>query len=180
MKKKENIITAELRYLRQAPRKVRLQADVIRGMSVMDAQAQLMLSPRRSSDPILKLLKSAIANAKYAKLDPQTLFVKEIMVNQGPKQKRWTPRARGSWSSIIKWTSHVVLVLGVSETPNRSDLVIYEKPKKKIKDEKKKANESKDREKPGKKESGKEKQESGKKHGSESGALKRVFRRKAI
>jgi len=74
----------------------------------------------------------------------------------------------------------VVLVLGVSENPNRSDLVIYEKPKKKIKDEKKKANESKDREKPSKKESGKEKQESGKKHGSESGALKRVFRRKAI
>lgn len=180
MKKEENIITAELRYLRQAPRKVRLQADVIRGMSVTDAQAQLMLSPRRAGDPILKLLKSAIANAKYAKLDPRTLFVKEIMVNQGPKQKRWTPRARGSWSPIIKWTSHVILVLGVSDIPSRSDLVIYEKPKKKIKDEKKKARENKDSGKSEKKETGKEKQKSGKKYGNEPGALKRVFRRKAI
>lgn len=179
--KKENVIVAELRYLRQAPRKVRLQADVIRGMSVTEAQAQLMLSPRRSSDPILKLLKSAIANAKYKKIDPHTLIVKEIRVDQGPKQKRWIPRARGAWSSIIKWTSHVTIVLGVSDTLQKSAIVIYEKPKKKIKDEKKKVQKQKadDREKI-KKDTSKEKEESVKKHSGEVGSLKRVFRRKAI
>jgi len=176
----EKKVIAKLRYLHVPPRKARLQADVIRGLSADDAQAQLMLSPRRAGDPILKLWKSAIANAKYKKLDPHALIVKEIRVDQGPKQKRWMPRARGAWSAIQKWTSHVTIVLEVSDTVRSRGIVIYEKPKKKAGTEKKKSHKHSDHEKQAKKETGKEKEESGKKHVSDAGALKRVFQRKTI
>ncbi len=177
---KEKTVIAQLRYLRIPPRKARLQADVIRGLSADEAQAQLMLSPRRAGDPILKLLKSAIANAKYKKLDPHALIVKEVRVDQGPKQKRWMPRARGAWGAIQKWTSHITIILEVSDTVRDRGIVIYEKPKKKVTDTKKKGHKHEDHEKPGKKEVTKEKEESGKKQGADAGALKRVFRRKAI
>lgn len=177
---KEKTVIAQLRHLRIPPRKARLQANVIRGLSADEAQAQLMLSPRRAGNPILKLLKSAIANAKYKKLDPHALVVKEVRVDQGPKQKRWMPRARGAWGAIQKWTSHITIVLEVSNVVHNRGIVIYEKSKKKIADTKKKEHKHEEHEKAGKKELVKEKEDSGKKRGVETGALKRVFRRKAI
>ncbi|MDP2705826.1 MAG: 50S ribosomal protein L22 [bacterium] len=109
-------VKAQVKYLRIAPRKTRLLADVIRGLGVNEAEARLILAPQRSAGPLLKLLRSAMANAKNNfKIEPEKLFVKAISVDQGPKLKRYMPRARGSVSKIEKKTSHVNLTLGVNE-----------------------------------------------------------------
>lgn len=102
---------ATVRYLRMSPRKVRAIADLIRGLSVNEAEAQLLLSNRRPAGALLKLLRSAVAGAKEKKLDPETLHVKSIAVDQGPMLKRYLPRARGSASAIQKKMSHATLVL---------------------------------------------------------------------
>ncbi len=108
---------ATLRYLRQAPRKVRSVANLVKGLSVNEAEAQLMVQTRRPSKALLKLLRSAVANAKNSKtVDPQHLFVSGIHVDGGPMLKRILPRARGSASPIQKKMSHVTLILGVNES----------------------------------------------------------------
>ena len=108
--------TVKLNYLRIAPRKVRSVADLIRGLSVNEAEAQLMGERRRPSGALLKLLRSAVANAKNnRKLDPDHLFITEIRVDQGPMLKRMLPRARGSASPIQKKMSNVTLILGLNE-----------------------------------------------------------------
>lgn len=129
--------TAQLRYLRHAPRKTRAVADVVRGLSVMEAEAQLLLMPRKAATPLLKLLRSATANARAVlKQEPNTLFIKEIRVDQGPKSVRWMPRARGAMSPIERKTSHVTIVLGVMGKPSLSRFVINPPVKKRDEDKK--------------------------------------------
>jgi large subunit ribosomal protein L22 len=107
---------AQLNYLRIAPRKVRSIGDLIKGLTVNEAEAQLLVQRRRPAKPLLKLLRSAVADAKNNKrLNPDHLFVANIRVDQGPMLKRSLPRARGSASAIQKKMSHVTLVLGVNE-----------------------------------------------------------------
>jgi large subunit ribosomal protein L22 len=107
--------TATLRYLRIAPRKTRSVADLIRGLPVDAAEAQLMVQRRRPAKAILKLLRSAVANAKNNKLNADHLFVAEIRVDGGPMIKRFLPRARGSASPIQKKMSHVTITLRTNE-----------------------------------------------------------------
>ncbi|HUC02013.1 MAG TPA: 50S ribosomal protein L22 [Candidatus Paceibacterota bacterium] len=107
---------AKLSFLRMAPRKVRSVGDLIKGLPVNEAEAQLLVQTRRPSKPLLKLLRSAVANAKNSKtVDPAHLFVASVRVDGGPMLKRMLPRARGSASPIQKKMSHVTLVLGVNE-----------------------------------------------------------------
>ena len=108
-----NQVFAKLNYLHIAPRKVRLIASALKGLSVNEAEAQLLFRPQRSGEPLLKLLRSAIANAKNSqKLNPENLVIKIIRVNQGPTLKRFLPRAMGRATPILKRTSHVYLELG--------------------------------------------------------------------
>lgn len=105
-------VKAKLRYLRIAPRKVRLVADLIRGKEVEEAERILNFTIKKAAKPILKLLKSAIANAKHNfGLKKANLFIKKITVDEGPKQKKVFPRARGRADIIQKKTSHVTIVL---------------------------------------------------------------------
>ncbi|OHA08310.1 MAG: 50S ribosomal protein L22 [Candidatus Sungbacteria bacterium RIFCSPLOWO2_01_FULL_60_25] len=106
-------ITAELNYLRMAPRKVRVVADAIRGKRVPEAERTLRFLARRASGPLAKLLKSAIANAKhnFQINDVATLRVREIRVDQGPTLKRTQPRAMGRAFRIHKKSSHICIVL---------------------------------------------------------------------
>ena len=105
--------TAQLNYLRIAPRKVRLVADLVQGLPVNEAEAQLLLMRKRSAPAILKLLRSAVANAKNnQKLEEEKLYIESLMVDGGPMLKRYLPRARGSASPIQKKMSHVTIVLG--------------------------------------------------------------------
>lgn len=103
---------AKLRYLRTAPRKVRLLIDLIRGMKADEAIAQLENSQKNAATSVLKLLKSAIANAiNNENLDEKTLVVKTVFVDKGPMLKRWMPRAMGRAASIHKHTSHITIIL---------------------------------------------------------------------
>lgn len=102
----------KLRYLRIAPRKVRLVADLIRGKTVGESQAILKFIVKKSAHPLTKLLNSAVANARHNfQIESENLYISKITVDEGPKYKRWMPRARGSASEIQKKTSHVTLVL---------------------------------------------------------------------
>jgi large subunit ribosomal protein L22 len=105
-------VKAYLRYLRIAPRKVRLVADLIRGKRVKEAKNTLTFCRKKAALPLLKLLNSAIANAKHNfKLDEDNLFISEILVNEGPRLKRIFPRSRGRADIIQKKTSHVSIFL---------------------------------------------------------------------
>ncbi|MBI4089873.1 MAG: 50S ribosomal protein L22 [Candidatus Kerfeldbacteria bacterium] len=105
-------VVAKLRFLRIAPRKVRLVLGLIRGKNVTEAEVQLEHLPKASSRPLLKLLKSAEANAEHNfKLDPKTLYVKQAFANEGPKLKRFQPRAMGRATPVLKRLSHVTVVL---------------------------------------------------------------------
>lgn len=105
------MITARLTNYRQAPRKMRLVANAIRGKKVQDAFTQLALITKKATDPLAKLLKSAMANAVSQGLETADLIVREIRIDGGIVMKRSMPRARGSAYPIRKRTSHVILVL---------------------------------------------------------------------
>lgn len=104
---------AFLKNYRQSPRKVRLVANAIRGKSVPKALTALSVFPKRASVPLIKLLLSAISNAKQtdANKDTQSLFVKEIQVNKGVTLKRSLPRAMGRATPINKRSSHIEIIL---------------------------------------------------------------------
>ncbi len=123
--------TAQLNYLHITPRKVRLIARTLKGMSVREAEAQLLLRPQRSAKPLLKLLRSAVANAKQnQKLDEQKLVVRNMIVDQGPMLKRGLPRAQGRMTPIHKKMSHVTVILEETAQPLRDRFVIIPPPKK--------------------------------------------------
>ena len=105
-------VSAKLRNLHIAPRKVRLVADQVRGKKAEQASTILNFTTKRAALPLLKLLKQAMANAKNNfQMDPNNFFVFKIAVDEGPKQKRWMPRARGQAYEIQKKTSHITLIL---------------------------------------------------------------------
>lgn len=108
---------AKLSYLRIAPRKVRLVADLIRNKNVISAKNQLEFSKKRSAKPLLKLLNSAVSNAKNMndQINMDVLFIKKIFVDEGPKLKRYRARARGMAFEIQKKTSHITLILSEKE-----------------------------------------------------------------
>ncbi len=95
-----------------APRKVRLVIDVIRGMSVAEAEMRLTFLPKAAALPVLKLLRSAVANAEHNfKLSRETLFVKTVTADGGPVLHRWRARAMGRAAPIRKRTSHITLIV---------------------------------------------------------------------
>jgi large subunit ribosomal protein L22 len=102
---------AFLKNYRQSPRKVRLVADLIKGKRVSEAFTQLKNLAKRASEPMDKLLASAVANAKQAGVNIEELYVENVTVNEGIVMKRSMPRARGSASRINKRTSHIMLTL---------------------------------------------------------------------
>ena len=103
---------AILRSYRQAPRKVRLVANLIKGKTVPRALVELEVLPKRASGPMKKLLMSAVANAKENDgLALADLFVKEVRVDQGTIMKRSMPKSHGTAHPIHKHTSHIMIEL---------------------------------------------------------------------
>jgi large subunit ribosomal protein L22 len=107
---------AHLRFLRVAPRKVRLVADAVRGRKVGDALAMLKYTPQAAAEHLSKLLRSAVANAeqKGGRVDVDALYVKTLTVDQGPKMRRFMARAMGRAFRVEKKTSHVYVELGTA------------------------------------------------------------------
>ena len=105
---------ATLKYLRMSPRKVKIQCDMIRGKDVKSALAYIMNTPKAASEPMRKLLNSAIANAEVNhNMDKEKLYVSTAIANPGPTLKRGMPRAQGRFNRILKRTTHITI--GVSE-----------------------------------------------------------------
>ncbi|MBI3395904.1 MAG: 50S ribosomal protein L22 [Spirochaetia bacterium] len=104
---------ASAKFLLVAPRKVRLVADEIRGYSYAEASDILKFIPRKGAALLLEVLKSARANAAFAKssIKDGELFVKKVYVDGGPVLKRFRPRARGRGMRRLKRTSHITVVL---------------------------------------------------------------------
>ena len=106
------VVTAKLRNFRMSPLKVREMADVVRGKKVGDAKNILEFAPRKSALALKKLLDSAIANAENNfNMDPDNLFIKTIMVDEGQVMKRFVPRAQGRAAKILKRSSHITIEL---------------------------------------------------------------------
>ncbi len=105
-------VTATTKYTRISPLKLRLPIDQIKGENVEKALTLLKFMPLKAAEIIYKTLQSAIANAaNNYELDVDNLFVKNIIVNQGPSLKRFRPRARGRSSRILKRTSHLTVIV---------------------------------------------------------------------
>lgn len=105
-------ISATAKYVRMAPRKVRMVVDQIRGKQVDRALEQLAFTSRAAAEPVAKTLRSAIANAENNNgLRANNLYVKYAYVDEGPTLKRIRPRAKGSASRINKRTSHITVTV---------------------------------------------------------------------
>ncbi len=162
-----------LRYLHIAPRKVRLLASTLRGLSIEQAEAQLLMRNQRSASPLLKLLRSAAANIRNNLNKSEANFVvSEIRVDQGPILKRSLPRAQGRATPLQKKMSHVTFILKErAPTLSRFNIV---RPVKEDKEKKKNVSKSETPAKGSAKKSGAEKKS------QDAGFFKKVFRRKSI
>jgi large subunit ribosomal protein L22 len=106
------LVTAHARDLHIAPRKMRLVTNLVKGMNALDAITQLQHTEKKASPMLIKLIQSAVANAKNNfSMDPQHLFIKSITADMGKVMKRYFPRARGSAFEIKRKMSHINIVL---------------------------------------------------------------------
>ena len=100
------------RYVRVSPRKARLVVDTIRGKSASEAATVLKFTVKGAAEVVAKVLDSAVANAEHnLKIRPETLFVSQAFVDEGPTLKRIRPRAMGRAFQIRKRTSHITIIV---------------------------------------------------------------------
>ncbi len=133
-------IKATQRYIRQAPRKVRLVANTVKELSLEQAIRQLAVMRRAATLPVLKTLRQAVANAQHNHgLSPANLRIKELIVNDGATLKRWRAVSRGRAHSIFKKTCHVCVTLETTEPMTTPAVVAPEKKTAPIKTEPKQA-----------------------------------------
>ena len=178
--------TVVLRYAHIAPRKSRLVAHLIQGLSINNAQAQLFALPNRSARSIEQLLRSAIASAKNKGMKVEDLFVKSAVANKGPMMKRWMPRAMGRATPIHKVMSHITIVLEERAGKGTASRFVIETAKAKKK-EKEHAHKAKADKVPAHDTAAKEEKERESKEGTRTAAQKKgrgfskkVFQRKSV
>jgi len=180
------IVSAKLKSLRKSPRKVRLVSSALKGLDVEKAESQLKFLVKGSVPYFEKLLRSAVANAETNfGLDKNNLYIKDVIVNEKTKMKRWLPRAHGRASLLLKRTCSVEIILDERVKGKGRKKVVKQEIKDVKKPEKIEEKIGKEELKEEKKEVVKEKIEKEfideKKKAAESkGFLKRVFRRKSM
>ncbi|MHB1314911.1 MAG: 50S ribosomal protein L22 [Christensenellales bacterium] len=109
---KDNRPHACAKYIRISASKVAIVMDLIRGKKVNEAEAILMYTPKAASEPLRKVLQSAVANAENnLELNRDDLYVAEVFANQGPTLKRSQPRAKGRAFRILRRSSHITVIL---------------------------------------------------------------------
>jgi len=114
-------VKATAKYIRISPRKVRLVVNAIKGLSPQKALTYLKFIKKRAAQPLAKVIKSALSNAKTNhNLQPEKLKFKKIEVTEGPTLKRWRPISRGRAHKINKRTSHIKVVLEGEEEVKKS------------------------------------------------------------
>ena len=128
---------AKAKFIRTSPRKIRLVADLIRGLDSSEALTRLKFTNKAAALILIKLINSAVANAEENyKLKKDNLFIKEIKVDGGPTLDRWMPRAFGRATPIRKRTSHVNLILAEKVPTDAQEVkkIVEEKKKKTAED----------------------------------------------
>jgi large subunit ribosomal protein L22 len=116
---------AQARYVRVTPQKARRVVDLIRGKQASEAVSVLMFAPQAASEPVRKVLQSAMANARVKAdaasqaFDERDLVISEAYVDEGPTLKRFRPRAQGRASRINKRTSHISVAVLLPEPEER-------------------------------------------------------------
>jgi large subunit ribosomal protein L22 len=106
-------VKARASYIRQSPFKVRQVLDMVRGLPVEQAREVLAFANRRATEPVRKVLESAVANASHNHaMDATELTVIAAFADEGPTLKRFRARARGRATQILKRTSHITIVVG--------------------------------------------------------------------
>jgi len=112
---------ARARFVRMSPMKVRRVVDLVRGMPVGQAATVLRFAEQKAALPVAKLVASAVANAENNfDLDPSTLVVSTITVDEGPTMKRFQPRAQGRAYRIRKRTSHIFVEVTSVDSPKQA------------------------------------------------------------
>jgi large subunit ribosomal protein L22 len=168
-------VTAQLKNLRQSPRKVRMVVDVVKGKGALKALQQLEFVIRRPAQPVSKLLRSAIANAENNfNMVASNLYIKEFYVDEGVKLKRFRPKAMGAVGEIQKKTSHIHLVLAEKVPGLKAEKVTKSAKDKSISDEHDHAHHDHVDNKP------EIKTELGKKIAEPKKGLRKMFQRKSI
>lgn len=110
---------ARAHHIRISARKARLVADLIRGKNLDEALSILALTPKKASPILRKIMLSAAANVRFKDdgghpLPNTRIFVKEILINEGPTMKRIRPRSQGRAFSIFKRTAHVDITVSAN------------------------------------------------------------------
>ena len=119
------VARASARHVRVTPQKARRVIDLIRGKNASEAIATLRFAPQSASDPILKVLESAIANARFKadktaeRFDERELVIVSAFIDEGPTMKRFRPRAQGRASRINKRTSHITVVVAPKQNNSK-------------------------------------------------------------
>ena len=117
---------AQARFVRVTPMKARRVVDLIRGKQASEAVTVLSFAPQAAGEPVLKVVRSAIANARVKadlaneKFDENELVVTQAFVDEGPSLKRFRPRAQGRAGRILKRTSHITVVVAPAEKKERT------------------------------------------------------------
>ena len=120
---------AKARFVRVTPQKARRVVDLIRGKQAVEAVAVLRFAPQAAGETVLKVVESAIANARVKAeraseaFDEQNLVIAEVYVDEGPTLKRFRPRAQGRASQILKRTSHITVVVAPREPKGAAQAV---------------------------------------------------------
>ena len=118
---------ASARFVRVTPMKARRVVNLIRGKQAEEALAILKFAPQAASEPVYKIVASAVANARQKATQQglpfreEELFISEAFVNEGPTMKRIQPRAQGRAYRINKRTSHITVVVGTKEDQKKGD-----------------------------------------------------------
>jgi len=117
---------AKARFIRVTPMKARRVVDLVRGKNAEEAVDVLRFAPQAASLPVLKVVQSAMANAREGarrdgqRLDESALYIAEAYVDEGPTLKRFRPRAQGRAGRILKRTSHITVVVAERQTASSS------------------------------------------------------------
>jgi len=113
---------AKLDSYRQSPRKVRVVANTVKGKNVKEAMTTLSFLPKRASAPLLKLIQSAVSNAKNANMSADDLLIKEMRVDGGPILYRRRSASRGRAPIVRKRTSHITVVLEKGQKKSKKEI----------------------------------------------------------
>jgi len=126
-------VRAKLKYLRISPKKVRLVANIVKGMDVLEALEQLKFISKSATNPLTKLINSAIANAENNfNLKKNNLYIKNILVDQGPTLHRWLPRAFGRATPLRKRSSHILVILDERVATKEAKKTVKKSKKEKV------------------------------------------------